>query len=112
MHVILEEVHAGVGGSGTETESSPVTSSPFSLYLDSGNPAPVVDRETGKIILAFCQDNKKVFTLQSSDDGLTWGGMMDITAVANGGDWGFVGTGPPGGIQLPSGRLIIGVGLQ
>ena len=76
-----------------------------------GNPAPVVDQGTGTIILVFCRDNKEVFTLQSSDDGLTWGSMTNITAVVNGGGWGFVGTGPPGGIQLPSGRLIIGLSL-
>ena len=104
MHVTLEEVHAGVGGSGTETKLVLSLPHPSLCTLhDSGNPAPVVDRETGKIILAFCQDNKKVFTLQSSDDGLTWGGMMDITAVANGGDWGFVGTGPQVESSFPLG---------
>ena len=70
-----------------------------------------MDQRTGTIILVFCRDNKEVFTLQSSDDGLTWGSMTNITAVVNGGGWGFVGTGPPGGIQLPSGRLIIGLSL-
>ena len=62
---------------------------------------------TGKIILAFCRNNKDVLTMESTDDGLTWGNMVDITETVVLPAWGFIGTGPPGGIQLPSGRLII-----
>lgn len=73
-----------------------------------GNPAPVIDQATGKVILAFCRDNKEVFTIESTDNGLTWGSVVNISSVATEPEWGFVGTGPPGGIQLPSGRLVIG----
>ncbi len=45
--------------------------------------------------------------MESSDDGLTWGSMVDITETVVLPAWSFIGTGPPGGIQLPSGRLII-----
>jgi hypothetical protein len=45
--------------------------------------------------------------MESSDDGLTWGSMVDITKTVVLPAWSFIGTGPPGGIQLPSGRLII-----
>ena len=79
---------------------------PFILL--SGNPAPVLDATTGKIILAYCRDNKQVFTIESSDEGANWGNVSNITAAVTEPDWNFVGTGPPGGIQLPSGRLIIG----
>ncbi len=73
-----------------------------------GNPAPVADSATGKLILAFCRDNREVFTTESTDDGVTWANIVNITNVANSGGWRFVGTGPPGGIQLSSGRLLIG----
>ena len=72
-----------------------------------GNPAAVEDASTGKIILAFCRNNKDVLTMESSDNGLTWGNMVDITKTVVLPAWSFIGTGPPGGIQLPSGRLII-----
>ena len=77
-------------------------------YVRAGNAAPVLDQSTGTITLVFCRDNLEVFTLQSSDDGLSWGNLKNITAVAREPQWGFTGSGPPGGIQLPSGRLVIG----
>lgn len=52
-----------------------------------------------------------MFTIDSADDGATWGDIVNITDVANSGDWGFVGTGPPGGIQLASGRIVIGISI-
>ena len=76
--------------------------------MHSGNPAPVLDATTGKIILAYCRDNKQVFTIESSDEGANWGNVSNITEAVTEPDWHFVGTGPPGGIQLQSGRLIIG----
>ena len=72
-----------------------------------GNAAPVLDQKTGVITLVFCRDNTEVFYLQSSDDGVTWKNHRNITAVAREPQWGFTGSGPPGGIQLPSGRLVI-----
>ena len=77
--------------------------------LLSGNPAPVEDQNSAKILLLFCRDNKQVLQMESMDDGVTWGSMVDITEMVVSTAWSFVGTGPPGGIQLPSGRLVIGV---
>lgn len=45
--------------------------------------------------------------MESTDDGVTWGNMVDISEMVVLPAWSFVGTGPPGGIQLPTGRLII-----
>ena len=45
-------------------------------------------------------------TLESSDDGVTWGNMMDISVMVSRPEWDYVGMGP-GGIQLPTGRLIM-----
>ena len=45
-------------------------------------------------------------TLESSDDGVTWGNMMDISVMVSWPDWDYFRMGP-GGIQLPTGRLIM-----
>lgn len=82
------------------------TATAFVFYY-SGNPSPVEDKSSGKILLVFCRENKDVLTLESSDDGLTWGNMADITTMVRQPTWSLIGTGPPGGLQLPSGRLII-----
>ena len=78
------------------------------LYnTNSGNPAPVEDKTSGKIILLFVRDSKNVLKLESADDGVSWGSVQDITRMVMDPSWTAIDTGPPGGIQLPSGRLII-----
>ena len=62
---------------------------------------------TGKIILLFARDSKNILKLESMDDGMTWGSVDDITSMVMDPSWPAMDTGPPGGIQLPSGRLII-----
>lgn len=68
-----------------------------------------MDPATGDIHLLYSRDNKEVFATRSTDGGLTWGPSTNITAslqftldVAHP----FVATGPPGGLSLPSGRLV------
>ena len=65
------------------------------------------DKTTGKIILLFARDSKNILKLESMDDGVTWGSVEDITSMVMDPTWPAMDTGPPGGIQLPSGRLII-----
>ena len=76
-----------------------------------GNPAPVVDQDTGVIWLPFCRDNDRVLITHSSDDGLTWTQPIDITADVKEPDWTWYATGPVNGIQLRrpphKGRLVI-----
>ena len=72
-----------------------------------GNPAPVLDETSGRVTLVYCRDNLEVFSLQSSDDGISWTDLCNITAAAREPGWGFTGSGPPGGIQLPCGRLVV-----
>jgi hypothetical protein len=92
-----------------------------------GNPAPVVDRETGtvwllstwnrgadrehEIIDGTSADTRRVFVLSSDDDGKTWSAPREITADVKQADWTWYATGPGAGIQLEhgaqSGRLII-----
>lgn len=76
-----------------------------------GNPAPVVDRRTGRVWLAFCRNNSRVFVTWSDDDGQTWAERREITADVKLADWSWYATGPVHGIQLErgahAGRLVL-----
>lgn len=92
-----------------------------------GNPAPVVDRETGTIFLLTTwnlgtdhekeiisgesEDTRRVFVTFSDDDGMTWRPMTEITKSVKRKGWSWYATGPCSGIQLTrskyAGRLII-----
>ena len=92
-----------------------------------GNPAPVVDVETGNIHLLSTWNNGKdheseiingtsidgrlVYQLISSDNGETWTAPKDITANTKKADWTWYATGPVHGIQIEKGiykgRLVI-----
>ena len=92
-----------------------------------GNPAPVVDRDTGtiwllmtwnlgddredQIIAGTSQNTRRVFVTSSSDDGRSWSQPSEITTSTKRPDWSWYATGPGAGIQLElgrhSGRLII-----
>lgn len=92
-----------------------------------GNPAPVVDNSTGTIYLLSTwnlgsdhekqiinlqsKDTRRIFVLQSTDDGQTWSTPLEITKSVKLPDWTWYATGPCHGIQLTlgknSGRLII-----
>jgi len=74
-----------------------------------GNPCPIVDLVTGTVHLIYSRDNREIFVTRSTDGGLTWGASANLTAAlaftldpTNA----FAASGPPGGLQLPSGRLI------
>ncbi len=88
-----------------------------------GNPAPVVDKKTGRIILLntwnrgddkekeiaerTSRDTRRVFVSYSTDDGATWGGRKEITSSVKEADWRWYATGPCHGIQAEDGQLII-----
>jgi sialidase-1 len=72
-----------------------------------GNPAPVVDRDTGVIWLLFCLKNDRVFVTFSKDDGDTWAKPREITAGVKLPGWTWYATGPGHAIQLSSGRLLV-----
>lgn len=74
-----------------------------------GNPAPVaVDTQPGKVVLVFCRNNNAVGVTASLDWGLTWATVRYIKSANPNGSWPWVATGPPQGIQLPSGRIVVG----
>jgi sialidase-1 len=85
-----------------------------------GNPAPVVDRITGDILLLMTwnlgadherqildgtsKDTRRVFFTRSTDDGLTWSTPRDITDAVKKAHWRWYATGPVNGIQLTRGK--------
>ena len=92
-----------------------------------GNPCPVIDQTTGRIILLMSwnmsgeggkivvtnsgKDTRRPFMCYSDDDGLTWSKPVDLTESCKNPDWGWYATGPGVGIQLKSekykNRLVI-----
>ncbi len=92
-----------------------------------GNPAPVVDPTTGIVWLLMtwndgadkedaigyrkARDTRRIFVVQSKDDGVTWTKPKEITSSVKKPDWGWYATGPVNGIQLTRGahpgRLVI-----
>ncbi|MBN1341622.1 MAG: exo-alpha-sialidase [Phycisphaerae bacterium] len=100
------------------------TWTPMQLVADNGpyvagNPAPVVDRQTGAIWLTYCQSDKDekaikegrgqrtVWVTSSQDDGATWSKPVEITDAVKKKHWRCYATGPCHGIQLDGGRLLI-----
>ena len=75
-----------------------------------GNPAPIFDSSTGQLHLLFSRDNLQLFSTFSSDEGASWSPRRNLTAMlvpaALDPAHAFVATGPPGGLQLASGRLV------
>jgi sialidase-1 len=78
---------------------------------ESGNPAPVVVRSTGNIILPFTIDRTTPQVRISTDSGATWSSAIDISPTARLATWDHYAFGPNHGIQLErgpnAGRLVI-----
>ncbi|NED98885.1 sialidase family protein [Phytoactinopolyspora halotolerans] len=86
-----------------------------------GNPAPVVDRRTGTIVLLFTQNpaehgetdvcagiaDRTVWITRSTDEGLTWTAPEEITSQVKEPSWTWYATGPCHGTQLRTGRLVV-----
>ncbi|ANZ15411.1 neuraminidase [Streptomyces noursei ATCC 11455] len=95
-----------------------------------GNPAPLVDRRTGRIILAETYNKGRTDGLScdvpcdrtphlqySDDDGATWSAPRDLTRSIRPRRWNsWYATGPVHGIQLThgrhAGRLVFGVNAE
>lgn len=86
-----------------------------------GNPCPVVDRRSGRILLPLTANpgasnkndliaekgTRTVWMSESSDDGLTWSTPREISKQVKQANWTWYATGPGVGIQLKDGRLVI-----
>ena len=77
------------------------------------NPVALTDRRTGRVLLMYCQTNRKErgehrrhFLISSKDDGLTWSKPTEMGSSIRGYDDTFV-PGPGCGIQTSSGRLVV-----
>lgn len=93
-----------------------------------GNPVPIVDERTGRVLLLFChnlgqddpikiqaeksKEGRRVFVMHSDDHGVTWSAPREITDAVKKPDWTWYATGPGSGLQLRygphAGRLIAG----
>ena len=99
---------------------------PMQIIVDTGpdtdgNPAPVMDRDTGTIWLLFCKNladkgedliiegkaPRTVWVTSSKDDGETWATPREITDDVKDPSWTWYATGPNHGIQMTNGRLVI-----
>lgn len=85
-----------------------------------GNPCPVVDRETGRIVLVMTWndgrdhekaihsresiDTRKVFVSFSDDNGNNWTKPQDITSDTKLPEWTWYATGPCHAIQISRGK--------
>ena len=48
-----------------------------------GNAAPVVLRDSGRILLPFCRNNLQVLLTHSDDDGISWSTAVNISDVVH-----------------------------
>lgn len=108
------------------------TWSPLQVVWDAGpntagNPCPVLDQFTGRIVMLMCwnlatdhgrdlhagtsEDTRRVYQTYSDDNGLTWSEAVEITSAVKPLNWWWYATGPGVGIQIrngpKSGRLVI-----
>ncbi len=88
-----------------------------------GNPCPVYDRETGRIVLLLTgnlgreaeaaiiagasEGTREVWEMHSDDEGASWSPLRRITAETKRPEWTWYATGPGAGIQLRDGRLVV-----
>ena len=79
-----------------------------------GNPCPIVDAKTGKVILVFSANNQRAFIMESKDEGKTWTKPRELTESFRTFPfpWKRLGTGPVNGIQTRSNRLVVPVWLN
>lgn len=83
-----------------------------------GNPTPIVDMDTGRIVLLTTMDPgttsypRTPYVQYSDDDGKTFSEAKNIGSQIDDPDWGWYATGPVHGIQLTrgahKGRLVAG----
>ncbi|MFK4090015.1 exo-alpha-sialidase [Kribbella sp. NPDC020789] len=83
-----------------------------------GNPVPIVDQETGRIVLLTTMDPgttsypRTPYVQFSDDDGVTWSTAKNIGSQIDDPEWGWYATGPMHGIQLTrgahAGRMVAG----
>jgi sialidase-1 len=73
-----------------------------------GNAAPIQTQRAGSpvIVIPFCVNNSAVWQTESADDGVTFAAALPVPNATRP-EWQWIGLGPPGGMQLASGRLLV-----
>ena len=71
-----------------------------------GNIAPVSVPSINTIFAPFTRNNREVWMSKSIDDGVTWSEPFEMPDMRND-DWIWVGLGPPAGLLLHSGKILI-----
>lgn len=72
-----------------------------------GNAAPLVDaRRSGRLWVPFNRNNRETWLMYSDNEGDTWSAPRAMPHLQAQG-WKWVGLGPPAGLQLKSGRLLV-----
>ena len=71
-----------------------------------GNACPVQDTTTGRLWMPLCRNNEEMFMTYSDDDGATWAPPVYQPQLVLD-DWKWIGVGPPAGLQLSTGRLLL-----
>lgn len=108
------------------SEDNGITWSPLQIIWDDlgntcGNPAPVVERRSGKILLLATWnrgedherdiingaglDTRRIFMIYSKDEGISWSEPKEITKQVKKANWSWYATGPCNGIQLRTGKF-------
>jgi sialidase-1 len=116
--VVRRSVDDGRTWSAQKTVLSGVDGDPDAVSTR-GNPTPIVDLETGRIVLLTTMDPgngtnhpRTPYVQFSDDDGLTFSTARNIASEIDDPTWGWYATGPVHGIQLTrgahQGRLVAG----
>jgi sialidase-1 len=103
--------------------AGPKTKNPFSLHVKAVDPQDVTYNNPvliagghGWVHMLFCLEYMRCFYQRSTDDGVSFGEPVEITAALEAFrsvyPWKVCATGPDHGIQLKSGRLIVPVWLS
>ena len=102
VHIVQKASHDGGATWGSlmlvRSETTPAS------RVTIGNPAPV-SLGGATVLLPFCRDNLEAAVLLSEDGGSTYTLLSNITWPGH--SWTWVATGPPGSLQLPSGRIVV-----
>eukprot|EP01052_Picozoa_sp_SAG31_P029658 SAG31_NODE_2965_length_4843_cov_7.944140_2_plen_359_part_00 len=83
------------------TQWSPIRTIASDATTTGGYVGPTVDRKRGQILVLYNRRFVETWLIRSTDSGATWSVPRNLT-----GDIGVLAIGPPGGVQLPSGRLV------
>jgi len=71
------------------------------------NSDPNSDQKSGRILLPHTRNNTDVWMMHSDDNGVTWSIPRCLGDNVTRSTWKWVGTGPPGSLELQSGRILV-----